>query len=295
MIRFGPAGNCDSFYAEGHKRSEEAPAWLEARGLNAYEYSFGRGVSLREETARRIAEEAETHGVRVSVHAPYYINLASPETEKREKSIAYIVESARRVRWLGGNRVVVHVGAQQKQDREEALAHCQAGLLQAQEALDREGLSEVHICPETMGKGAQIGNLAETLAFCQLEKRFVPCIDFAHLHALYGGALQTQSDFAAVLDEIEEGIGLERARSIHIHFSTIEYTEKGEKRHRTFAEKEYGPRFDRLAPLLAERGYEPIVICECSGTQAEDAQEMKHFFDGEMKEAPSDSFSPEKA
>ena len=190
------------------------------------------------------------------------------------------MESARRVAWMGGDRVVVHVGAQQKRNREEALENCREGLLQTLKALETEGLGRISVCPETMGKAAQIGNLKETLAFCKTEERLIPCIDFAHLHALGCGALSTLEDFTAVLDAIEDAIGKQRAKRIHIHFSTIEYTARGEKRHHTFAESDYGPRFELLAPLLSDRAYEPTIICECNGTQAEDAAEMKRLFEG---------------
>ncbi len=82
-----------------------------------------------------------------------------------------------------------------------------------------------------------------------------------------------------MLDQIEAALGMERARIMHVHFSTIEFTDRGEKRHRTFAEEKYGPRFDFLAPLLKERGYAPRIICECHGTMAEDALTMKHIFE----------------
>ena len=81
-----------------------------------------------------------------------------------------------------------------------------------------------------------------------------------------------------MLDAIEAALGLDRARSMHIHFSTIEFTAAGEKRHRTFAEEKYGPRFEHLAPLLRERGYAPRVICECHGTMAEDAKAMLEIY-----------------
>ena len=281
MIRFGPAGNSDSFYAQGFQASWQAPAWLRAMGLSAYEYSFGRGVQLGEEMARKIAAQAKANDIAVSAHAPYFINLANPDPEKRERSFQYILDSARLVTLLGGDRVVVHVGAQMKMERGEALENCRAGLLEACRRLDGAGLSQVHLCPETMGRPSQIGDLTETLDFCLLDGRFIPCLDFAHLHALGQGALNTTEDFARVLDAVESALGIDRAREMHVHFSTIEYTAAGEKRHRTFAEEKYGPRFDRLAPLFKERGYTPRVICECHGTMAEDAKTMMEIFNGE--------------
>ncbi len=278
MIRFGPAGNSESFYAQGYKASWQAPGWLRDMGLSAYEYSFGRGVGLSEEMADKIAGYAKENDIAVSAHAPYFINLANPDPEKREASFRYITESARLVTRLGGDRVVVHVGAVMKLDREEAMENCRSGLKEAYARLDDMGLSHIHLCPETMGRVSQIGDLAETLSFCQLDERLIPCIDFAHLHALGHGALNAPKDFSAVLDAAEKAVGLSRAREMHIHFSTIEYTSAGEKRHRTFAEEAFGPRFQHLAPLLKERGYQPRIICECKGTMAEDAKAMMEIY-----------------
>ncbi|MBR6187219.1 MAG: TIM barrel protein [Clostridia bacterium] len=279
MIRFGPAGNSDSFYAAGFKSSDQAPGWLRKMGLSAYEYSFGRGVSLKEETAERIAARARENDIAVSAHAPYFINLSNPDPQKREASFRYIAQSARLLRLLDGERLVVHVGAAMKLERAEALKNCRAGLKEAYRRLDDLGLSGIRLCPETMGRAGQIGDLTETLDFCLLDERMIPCLDFAHLHARDRGALGSTEAFARVLDRAEQALGLDRARTMHIHFSTIEFTQKGEKRHRTFAETAYGPRFEHLAPLLLERGYQPRIICECHGTMAEDARAMQDIYE----------------
>lgn len=277
-MRFGPAGNAERFYTEGFKSSVQAPEWLAKQGLTAYEYSFGHGVSLQNETAAAIRQQAEKWGIAVSVHAPYYINLSNPDQSKHEASLRYILDSAEKAALLGAKRVVLHVGAAMKLERREVLRTCQAGLAEAQRMLDEAGLGQIILCPETMGKYSQIGDLRETLDFCLQEERMLPCIDFAHLHALGGGKLNTTEDFAAVLDTIERTIGISRARHMHIHFSTIEFTAAGEKRHHTFAEEKYGPRFENLAPLLYARGYDGTVICECKGTQADDAVTMQHIW-----------------
>ena len=278
MLKFGPAGNSDRFYAEGYKSTLQAMGWLENMGLTAYEYSFGRGVSLSDDMAEKIRQKAEEHHISVSAHAPYFINLGNPDPEKRENSFKYILDTAAAVKKLGGERIVVHVGALTKLERSDAIANCREGLIEAYKRLDDAGLSDVIICPETMGKYSQIGDLDETLDFCLLDERMVPCIDFAHLHALTGGGLKAEADFVCILDRLEEVLGLERARRLHMHFSTIEYTAAGEKRHHTFAEPEYGPRFEMLAPHLAQRGYHGTVICECKGTQADDAAQMQRVY-----------------
>ena len=199
-MRFGPAGNAERFYAEGLKASVQAPEWLAAQGLTAYEYPFGRGVSLSDDTAADICAQAERWGISVSVHAPYYINLANPDPEKREASFRYILDSARKAAALGGQRVVVHVGAAMKMERSEALTNCRAGLIEAYRRLDDIGLEQTILCPETMGKYSQIGDLRETLDFCLLDERMLPCIDFAHLHAAGCGCIRSRRDFAAMLD-----------------------------------------------------------------------------------------------
>ena len=275
---FGPAGNSDRFYAEGNKSSLLAPQWLEKLGLNAYEYSFGRGVSITPQTAQKLGQKAQAHRIRLSAHAPYYINLANPDPLKRENSFRYILDSARILDLMGGERLVLHMGAVMKLERQKALDLCAQGLKQVYRQLDEAGLSHVHLCPETMGRYSQIGDLQETLKFCLMDSRLIPCVDFVHLHALSAGGLNTQADFEAVLDQAEQVLGIDRARDMHIHFSTIEFTEAGEKMHRTFSETKYGPRFELLGPLLRERKYRGTVICECRGTQADDAVHMMRIF-----------------
>ncbi|MGI6670753.1 MAG: TIM barrel protein [Christensenellales bacterium] len=274
MIRFGPAGNSQSFYDAGYNATVQAFAWVKSMGLTAYEYSFGRGVSLGEDTATAIGEEAAAHGVALSAHAPYYINLANTDSEKREKSFGYILSAARMLSLMGGQRLVVHPGATRNLERSHAVELCAQGLREARVRLADEGLSHIVLCPETMGKKGQIGDLEETLAFCEADEALVPCIDFAHIHALGQGQLADTEAFAQVLDALESRLGMERARLMHVHFSTIEYGASGEKKHHTFAEPEYGPRFEHLAPLLVQRGYQATIICESKGTMAEDAQAM---------------------
>ena len=275
---FGPAGNCDDFQAAGYKHTVQVFAWLCQHGLTAYEYQCGRGVRLSADTAAAMRAEAEKYGIAVSVHAPYFISLASAEEEKRDNSIRYILDSARAVTMLGGDRIVVHPGGLGGRSREEATALATETLLKAQAALDAEGLGHVHICPEVMGKVNQLGTLEEVLSFCQAEERFLPCVDFGHLNSRTFGATNSREAYAAVIDAIGETLGEERMRTFHIHFSKIEYTGGGEKKHLTFEDTAFGPDPDPLMTLLAERGLCPTVICESAGTQTADAATMSRLY-----------------
>lgn len=279
MIHFGPAGNCDRFYEEGNKASEQAPAWIAAQGLNAYEYSAGHGVSLGENSARKIGAAAAMSGVSVSIHAPYYINCGSDEEEKRLKSIAYLIQSAKAVHWMGGTRVIFHAGSPGKRCREDAFSDTMQVLIAARSALDEAGLEHIVLCPETMGRPSQLGTLQEVLALCQSDERMIPAIDFGHLHAAGRGALISQNDFEAVIKEMILALGYERCRHFHAHFSKIAYTAKGERQHMTFADEGFGPEFNHLAPLLIQYKLEPTIICESRGTQADDARCMKDIYD----------------
>ncbi len=275
IIRFGPAGNSDSFAAQGYKHSLQVPKYLHDMGLNAFEYQCGRGVNISQDKACALGEEATKYGIAVSLHAPYYISMSSTEPEKRDNSINYILQSAKAVDWMGGDRIVVHSGSCGKISREEALTLALDTMKKAVERLDAEGLSHIHICPEVMGKINQLGTPEEVVALCEVDERIIPCIDFGHQNARTGGTLKTRADYAALLDSMTEKLGTERMKNFHAHFSKIEYTQKGgEKRHLTFEDELFGPDFAPLAEEIVGRGATPVIICESAGTQAEDAAAM---------------------
>lgn len=278
MIRFGPAGNCDRFYEEGMKSSHQAPAWIAAQGLNAYEYAAGHGVSIKEETARLIGSAAREHGIAVSIHAPYYINCGSPEAEKQLASIDYLLKSARAVDWMGGNRVIFHVGSPGKRRREDAFEGACKVVRAARAALDEAGYEHILLCPETMGRPSQIGTLDEILTLCKDDDRMLPAIDFGHLHSAGCGCMTSEAAFDRVLEQMIAALGIDRCRHFHAHFSKIAYTAKGEKMHMTFADADYGPDFAHLAPGLKKFGLTPTIICESRGTQADDARIMKEIY-----------------
>ena len=278
-VKFGPAGNSESFAAAGFKATVDAPAWLAGLGLDAFEYQCGRGVNVGQETARKIGEAARAHGITLSLHTPYYINLSSGEEERREKNVGYVLQSCEAATALGARRMVVHCGGVGKQSRDQAMRHTRENVRLLLDAVEQAGYSQT-LCLETMGKRNVIGTAEEVCELVALDDRLLPCIDFGHLNARTGGGCNSYEAFAAVLDLLENGIGKERARVLHAHFSKIEYTEKGEMRHLTFADQTYGPEFAPLARLLREREYEPVVICESAGTQAEDALAMKRMYEG---------------
>ena len=285
-VKFGPAGQCGKAKELKIKSTLQYLDYVDQIGLSAFEYSCGRGVNIGEKTARQLGEKAKKLGIAMSLHAPYFISLASLEEEKRKKSVEhYIYQSALTVDYMGGTRIVVHPGGLNKQTRAKALEVAIDTIRKAQKFLDEQGLSHIIMCPETMGKILQLGDLDEVIALCKVDDRMLPCVDFGHMNARTLGSLDSKEAFAALLDKLEDQLGKERIRRMHVHFSQIEYSAGGEVRHLIFSDnKGFGPDYQPLMELFAERGMEPTVICESAGTQSEDALIMQRAYEKALLE-----------
>lgn len=279
---FGPAGSSEAFSSK-YKSSIKAPEYLAAFGLDCFEYQCGRGVNIGRESAESLGAEAKKHNIKMSLHSPYFINL-SGDGERVEKNIGYILASARACSYMGGDRVVVHCGGLSGRTREEAMKNTLSNLGLALKAMDEEGLGNITLCIETMGKINVLGDFDEIMTICRAYESLLPCIDFGHLNCRTGGGMNSRGDFENLLTRMENDIGRDRARSFHAHFSKIEYSKGGEVRHLTFEDDKYGPDFEPLGRLLAERGLTSRVICESAGTQDKDALTMKNIYLGYLKE-----------
>ena len=272
MLRIGPSGNSQSFYDEGHRHTYEEAAWLNAKGLNAFEYSFGRGVSISDSAAAKIKEEFTRYDVEISAHAPYYTNFANPDPEMIAKSIGYISSSIEAVKKMGGNRVVFHPASCGKAQRTDAVALAKSNIALMMKQLDGDFL----LAAETMGKKAQIGTAQEIIDFCTLDDRLIPCFDFGHINSYLGGGIKGKEDYRAIIDLAYDKLGEYKTKNMHIHFSKIMYGASGEIKHLTFADNKYGPDYMPLAELIDEMALTPYIVCESNGTMAEDALFMKN-------------------
>ena len=275
--KFGPAGNAMSF---PYKSSVDAPRWLQELGLDCYEYQCGKGVRVKEDTAVALGRQAQAHGIALSLHAPYFINLANPDPESQEKTLGYITSACLVADQMGATRVVIHSGALMKRTREEAMAIALPFLKDIVAVCQDQGFGHIALCPETMGKINQLGDLDEVLRLCQVHESLIPCVDFGHLYARSLGADQGAEAVERMLSRMEAELGADRASRFHSHFSHIEFTPNGgEKCHRTFDDDGgYGPDWEPLAQAVARRGWSPTFICESAGTQAEDAVTMKRIY-----------------
>ena len=146
MIKFGPTGNDVLFYEQGFKDTVDAPFFINKLGLEAFEYPCGRGILIKKEKAEQIAQKAKQYNIAISVHAPYFINFASPDEAQIQKSFKYVLDSLRLVKWFGGNRVVVHTGANSKQTREIALANSSRNLKRLADLIHEQGFDDCLVC-----------------------------------------------------------------------------------------------------------------------------------------------------
>ena len=270
---FGPAGNSDSY----DKKNITLLEYLNNFELGAYEYQCGRGVRISSESAAKFGRSMEN--IKLSIHAPYFISLSSVDEDKRNNSVKYILQTAKIAKCMGADRVIVHSGSCGKITRREALELAKDTIFRALSALKEQDLEDISICPETMGKVNQLGDVDEVLSLCEISENMIPCIDFGHLNARTFGKVNSFDEYSKILNKIEDKLGIDRLKAFHSHFSKIEYTiPGGEKRHLTFADDRYGPEFEPLAEIVARRNLSPIFICESSGTQAEDAQRMQAIY-----------------
>ena len=271
---FGPGGNSDSFYAEGKKATVEAPEWVKQKGLDAYEFEAGNGLKAGPDTLKKMGDNAKLHGILMSYHTPYYISLSGVVPEKRLKSIEYITQSLKASELLGADTIVIHAGSAAKISREEALMLASDTLYKN---LEVNGETDIRMGIETMGKINQLGTLEEVIELCKVSPKYHPIVDFGHLNARnIGNRFPDVDSYRSVFDKIANSLGDEYAYNLHCHFSKIEYTSAGEKRHLTFADDTFGPRFEPLAEAIIKESVAPRIICESDGTQAEDALFMKN-------------------
>lgn len=282
MTRFGPAGLADSFAEMGYKKSEEAADYLSRFSLTAFEYQCGHGVRIKDETAKRIGTALKEKGIRVSIHAPYYISMSSEDEEKRLNSIEYLLRSAKALKAMGGKRIIFHPGSCGKMDRGERLKKAVDTMEKSVVALDDASYGDMILCPEVMGKINQLGSLEEVLTLCKIDPRIIPCVDFGHLNARTYGMLKGTDDFVRVVDTIANTLKDERYRHFHSHFSRIEWTKGGEKRHWTLRDTDYGPDWMPFVDMIALKGLDLTVICESAGTQTEDAALMMNYLNNKL-------------
>jgi deoxyribonuclease-4 len=249
-IYLGPAGSPVSSSIDGVAKVKEL-------GLNAMEVEFTYGVRMSNSLAKEIGELAKKLKIKLSVHAPYYINLASIERKKIDASKQRIIESCERAYYLGANPVVFHSGFYGKKHPSDVFLLIKDAIDELQK---RTRKWKIQLAPETTGKHSQFGSLEELLQLRKALKCEI-CVDFAHLYARNGGKI----NYGKILDKLP--------KKLHIHFSGVEFTDKGERRHLVMGR----PRFRPLAKELIKRKISATIISESPVTWRDSLKQKKVF------------------
>lgn len=279
MVLFGSSGCGDEFYNEGHKGILEVPKWIKEKGLDAYEYSFGHGYQMNLEMAQKAGLLFQEYEIKLSIHAPFFINFANPSDEMYQKTQGYIYTGIKFLRAFGADRLIFHPASCGKSSREEAIRLTTKRFKETFDKLEEDNLLEgILLCPETMGKTMQIGTYEEVVDLCTLNNCLVPTFDFGHINSLEQGSLKTEKDFKRIIDYSIEKLGFEKTNKCHIHFSKIQYGSKGEIKHLNYDDTVFGPEFDGLAEILIDYKLSPRVICESMNLMPHDALIMKKIY-----------------
>ncbi len=243
-------------------------------GLEAMELAFVHSVNLSETGAAVAKSSAQSHHVTLTCHAPYYINLNSPEKDKLEASKKRLFESGRVLGLCGGWSVAFHPGFYLGMEKPAVYASIKNAVQDVRRRLDDIGC-DVWLRPETMGKGAQFGSLEETLKLSQEIEGVMPVLDWGHLQARENGKVNGRNEFDRVLEHVEKALGKEGLRNLHCQIEGVEFTDKGEKRHLTLEEGTL--KYDELVQAWKDFKCAGVIISE-SPNQEEDALRLQKLY-----------------
>ncbi len=224
--------------------------------LDGIELEFVRGVKMKEDKAREVYKFSRKHNLSLSVHAPYYINLATDDNEKLKNSYMHIVSAARIGFIAGAKNIVFHPGYYQSQDKKEVHKKIKKRIKEISNILKSNGISVI-LRPETMGKPSQYGSIDEVLDLMDIEN-VKPCIDIAHLHARENGAYNNYEELSKLFQKFPKSL----IKDIHIHYSGIIYDRKGEKEHVNLWEDESDMNYYDFIKVLIEFEVEGLVVSE---------------------------------
>lgn len=278
-VRIGPTGAQKSLFkmpGRGNKlrfgKRFELPEYFASLGLSAYEFPAGRMANFSDSPIyKKFRENSTKFNITISLHAPYYISLSSSNSETYEKSIERLAHTFAWATWLNAKRIVLHPGNYGKnRNTQKVLKMIIDGILLGLDKADEfypelsAHFKNICLCPETMGKLGQLGPLDEVIYICKSVglNRTMPCIDFGHIYARNRGKLTGRKLYQTSFELVEQELGKNIVENVHIHYSRIQYSQRGEIKHVPNNDKNWGPEITPLLEIVKENGYRPIIINE---------------------------------
>jgi deoxyribonuclease-4 len=249
-------------------------------GLGCMEMEFVQGVRMGEVMAVRVGETATRLGIKLTAHAPYFINLNAREPEKIRASQARLLQTARIASICGAESIIFHPAFYLGDPPEEAYNAVKKHLAEVMHQLNQESI-RIWIRPEIMGKVAQFGTLEEILNLSQELEGVAPGIDFSHWHARTG-KFNSYPEFASILEQVKEQLGRAALDNMHVHVSGIAYSKQGEKKHLNLKESDF--QYIELLKALKDYEAKGVVICESPNLE-EDALLLQTTYSNLLKAA----------
>ena len=287
------AGFPPAFFTSAYgKKRENVFAWLRSLDLNWIELQNTYGVKMQDEQALLYKRLAAENNIGISLHAPYYITLASGDSDVVKRSKERILQCFALAEKINSKRIIFHPGhfpGNRADERESAILKIADGLNE----IKNERPDGIRIYPETAGKKSQIGSIGDVVRICELVDYALPCVDVAHVHGYEGGTLMTSDSIIQVLDVIEKKLGLDYLRQTHFHMYPVKIDRNGEKKHKAFhdrIEKKQKEFFestvaDRYYPLaedfitaIKSKNIKPVIVCEARDSQERGALLMKETY-----------------
>ena len=247
---------------------------LKNMGLNGIEIEFVRGVNISESNIKEVQELAAPNEMVLTAHAPFFVNLNSPEQDKIDASIARIIETARMAKTLGLYSIVFHAAYYMGMTEEDTYKKVQDGFSKIMQVVYDENI-EVFVRPETTGKATQWGDLDEVIRISKEYEQVLPCIDFSHLYARTIGQNNTYDDFSRILETIGKELGDYALKNFHAHIAGIEFTPKGEKKHLNLTESQFN--FQDLLKAMKAFDIKGVVVCESPSIE-DDAKILADYY-----------------
>ena len=245
---------------------------LSDMNLDGMEMEFVHGVRISDDNKTIVKENSKKNNFIITAHAPFYINLNSPEPEKIDASINRVIETVNVADEVGAYSITFHAAFYMGKDKETVYSIVKEGF---EKLLNQTKEKKVWIRPETTGKATQWGDLEEVIRLSNEFENILPCVDFSHLHARTNGGYNTYDDFCKILDDMGTKIGQYALDNFHAHIAGIEYTPKGERKHLNLEESDMN--YKDLLKAFKKFNLKGAVVCESPNIE-DDALLLKQYY-----------------